>query len=427
MSAAQSPGPGPGRAAALVAAPQAGWLATTLASWLALPGSARYRDGVAVWLGVFCAGFFVLPAEWPQRVWFYGGLPFTLPAAAQGARLLWATRLGRVIVAFLAYSSLSALWSENWLTVGDQSRKAACIGVFLAICCAVGQGGGARWRWVLHGVLLFCAAAAAPLAASFLLTCGDCERFSGYGRFANANYTASVTGAIGAITLSAVLSARERIRWGMLACQLPIIFLLLLTGSRAAMLAYLGSAVLAGALLAWRQRPERARRTWLAVLAVLAMAAAGVAWHGPDWIASALGRGDSLRLQIWSTNIERIAERPWFGHGSTTPDQFAIGELVMGYHAHNLFLAQAFYGGVPGLLLWLAVFGLAGRVAYVAWRDGGDILPPICLWFLLSVGMVDIGPVIVGIEAIWLYVWLLLGIVLAYDARRRAGLAANSA
>lgn len=408
-----------------VAAAPSRWSAC-LAAYLALARHARHRDAVALWLAAFCAGFFVLPADWPQSVLFFGGLPLTLPAAFVGFRLLWPVPLGRALLAFLAYSALSALWSDNWLSVGDQARKAACIAYFLTLCCAVGQGGGARWRWVLRAVLLFAAPAAIVLAADFLLNCPGCERFVGHGRFANANYTASVTGATGLMTLAAVLSQPGRLRWGLLACQIPIVFLLLLTGSRAALLAYLCGAVLAGLLLSWRRPMERARRAALAVLAVLAMVAAAVAWQGPEWIAAELGRGDTFRLQIWATNLDRVAERPWFGHGSTAQDRFSIGDQVLGYHAHNLFLAQAFYGGIPGLLLWLGVFALAGQAAARAWRQTGDVLPPVALFFLFAVGLVDIGPVTVGIEAIWFYVWLTLGIVLAYDARRRMGGRASS-
>jgi O-antigen ligase len=407
------------------AASAAAWLAAQWPVYLNLPNSARYREALAVWLGVFIAGFFVLPAEWPQRLLFYGGIPLTLPAAVAAARIMWISPLARVLAVFLGYSAISAVWSDNWLTVGDQTRKAACIAYFLTVCCAVGQGGPARWRWLLRGVSVFAAVAAVALAAGFLSDCTGCDRFTGYGRFANANYTASVTGSVALMALASVLSTPGRLRWNLLACQIPIVFLLLLTGSRAALLAYLGGAVLAGVLLGLRQ-PARARQTVLAILACLAMVAAAAAFQGPDWIVAEFGRGDTFRLQIWATNLERVAERPWFGHGSTAQDRFAIGDQVLGYHAHNLFLAQAFYGGIPGALLMLAVFVLAARAAMRAWWQSGDVLPSVILFFLFAVGMVDMGPVIVGIEAIWLYVWVTLGIVLSYDVLRRGRASATS-
>jgi hypothetical protein len=67
----------------------------------------------------------------------------------------------------------------------------------------------------------------------------------------------------------------------------------------------------------------------------------------------------------------------------------------------------------------VTVFVLAARVALRAWRDGGEVMPLVGLWFLFAVGMVDIGPVVVDIQAIWLYVWVALGIVLSSDVARQ--------
>jgi O-antigen ligase len=102
-----------------------------------------------------------------------------------------------------------------------------------------------------------------------------------------------------------------------------------------------------------------------------------------------------------------------------------VGGHVVGYHAHNLFLAQAFYGGAVGALLWLAVFVLSFRAAAGTWRASGDFLPLLGLSFLFIVGMVDIGPVIVDVQAIWLYVWIVLGVVLSYDTAARGALRAR--
>ena len=280
---------------------------------------------------------------------------------------------------------------------------------------------------MLRGVQLFAAVAATLLATDYLWQCRDCERFVGYGRLANANYTASVSGAVALLGLTSELSARGGGARPLLVCQIPILFLLLLTGSRAALLAYLSGVGLSVVLIAIRGRAmptsgAGARQAILAAVGCLALVGVGTAWHGRAWLKAEIARGDTHRLQIWAANVSRIAQRPWFGYGSTTPDPVAADGVVLGDHAHNLFLAQAFYGGIPGLLLWLSVFALAARVAFTAWRETGDVLPLICLWYLFAIGMVDIGPVTVSIQAIWLYVWAILGIVLSYDVARRARL-----
>jgi O-antigen ligase len=393
--------------------------------WLALAETEPYRRALAIWCGVFCAGFFLLPGEWPQRVLFYGGLPLTLPGVVAVVRPLWASPLARALAAFLLFSALSALWSDHWLTVGDEARKALCIAYFLAICCAVGRDGLARWLWLLAGVQVFAAVAATLLAADYLWHCHACGRFIGYGRFANSNYTASVTGAVALLGLAATLSRQKGGTLSLLACQLPIGFLLVLTGSRAALLAYLSGVVLSVILIKIRNNgvpgaAAQARRAIPAAVGCVALIGAATAWRGTDWVTAEIARGDNHRLEIWAANISRFAQRPWFGHGATTPDPFIANGIVLGYHAHNLFLAQAFYGGVFGLLLFLSVSVLAARAAFTAWRESGDILPLVCLWFLFAIGMVDLGPIVVDIQAIWLYVWAILGIVLSCDVARRA-------
>jgi O-antigen ligase len=395
--------------------------ATALAAYWALPASPRYRQLVTFWFGVFCAGFCVLPGQLVQRGLFYAFVPLTLPAVVASFRRVWAAPLARVLAAFLLYSSVSALWSGQWLTVGDEARKALWLGYFLVLCCAIGEPGPATWRRIMRGVLVFAALFAVYSIAEFRWSCAECTRFVGFGARANANYTAMVAGAIGLLGLAAVLGEPGRLRVLTLAWQLPMLALLIATGGRAALLAYLSGAVLSVGLLALRGGVRRVARPLAAIATCLGVVGVCVVWWGGNWLHSELGRGDTFRLQIWSANFARVLERPWFGHGSTADDDFAVNGVVVAHHAHDMFLAQAFYGGLPGFALWLGVFVLATGVAANVWRVTGDIMPAVALFFLLAVGLVDIGYVVVDVQAIWLYVWVVLGIVLSYDvARRRA-------
>jgi O-antigen ligase len=225
--------------------------------------------------------------------------------------------------------------------------------------------------------------------------------------------------------LASVLSEpRRRWRW-LLLCQGPLLALLFATGGRAALLGYAATLLFGVTLRTVRAGFVRAGLAIAGTLGGIVAVVLGVGWLAGDWAAAELGRGDTFRLEIWASNYARVMQRPWFGHGSTALDQFTINGTVVGYHAHNLFLAQAFYGGAIGLALWLAVFALAARAALLAWRASGDILPASGLCFLLMVGMVDIGYVVVDVQAIWCYVWLVLGIALSYDVAARARYAAG--
>lgn len=403
-------------------------LVTVARVWRRWPDSPWFDQALAAWISVFMAGFFVLPAEWTQRAWFYGGLPLTLPAVLAVARDVWAAPLARALAGFLTWSALSALWSDHWLSVGDQTRKAACIAYFLALCCALGRRGAAAWWRVLVAVQAFAAIAAVIMAAWFLLEAPDADQFVGFGQFANSNYAAGVTGVTALMGLACMLDApHRRTPLLLLLCQAPIAYLLVLTGGRAGLLAYVSGIGLCVVLIAARRGWVMPRRVGVSLLVAMTLVPLAAASRGTDWIQSELARGDTYRLQLWAVNWQRIQERPWFGYGSTSTDLFWANGHVEGYHAHNLFLAQWYYGGLPGLLLWTLVVALSVRAAARAWRDGGHVLPAAALWFLLAVGMVDMGWLVVDLQSVWLYAWTVLGLVLSYDvaARRRAAITAR--
>jgi O-antigen ligase len=389
----------------------------------ALPRADAYRRMVAVWFGIFCAGFAVLPADWEQRWLFYIGIPLCLPAVADASRRLARGALFWTTVAFLAYSGVSALWSDHWLTVGDELRRSFWIGYFLLICCAIGADSIPLLRRVLQGVVLFAASVAVYAVSDFFLHCGDCGRFAGIGGHGNSNVTASITGAIALLGLAAGFSGAVPPSPVLLACQAPLCALLIATGSRAALLSYFGGSLLSAVLLLRRSHTRHAVRAIATLSGCIAVGIVAVAALGRGWLRTEIARGDTLRIQIWSENLQRILQRPWFGHGATAPD-FVVQDngAIIGQHAHNLFLAQAFYGGAVGCALWVAVFALALRVSWRAFRSRGELLPLVPLAFLLVVGDVDIGQVVTDVQPVWLYVWVVLGIALAYDTdlRRRA-------
>jgi O-antigen ligase len=408
---------GPGAAAG-------GWR-RAVAEW---PRSSAFQTASTLWFAAFCAGFSLLPGEASQRLLFYGFVPFALPAVALAAGRVWRSPLAWAIAAFLVYMAASALWSVHWLSVGDAARKSFWIGFFLVLCALRPPD---TWRPVVLATLLFAAGVAIWSMADFLPTCSEGVRFTGYGQHANSNYTAMVAGMVGLLGLSATLSARGGPSVVLLAAQAPVSGLLAVTGSRAALYSYLAGLGLSVLLVILPGTFRGVGR----VVAMLAVCLAvglftvqdrcvvhqpGAAQEGGmGWLTAQLARGDKFRILIWTENLHRVAQRPVFGYGVTTPDEvFLDGERV-GTHAHDMFLAQAFYGGVTGLLLWAGVLVLALRVAWKRWRAGGDTTLVAALLFLFLVGLVDVGPVLVDVQAIWFYVWLPLGIALSCDLADR--------
>ena len=364
----------------------------------------------------------VLPAEAAQRWLFYIGIPICLPAVLHAWRHLARGPLVWSIAAFLGYSAISALWSDNWMTIGDELRRAFWIGYFLLTCRAIGDFGLPRLRGALRAVLVFAAVMALFEAADFVFACHDCSRLTGLGDHAKSTWTGMITGAIALLGLSATLYGPGVPPLGLLLCQAPLCAQLIATGSRGAVLGYIASSLFGVALARRWSGPHQTRRALATVLGCLGLAAASVAVLGRGWLRSEIARGDSFRFQLWSVNLHRIAHRPWFGHGATTRDLVATADGSIITHAHNLFLAQTFYGGVVGCALWVAVLVFALRTGWLTLRSSGELVPLLPLAFLLVICEFDIGPVIVDVQPEWLFVWVVLGVALAYDVdlRRRA-------
>jgi putative inorganic carbon (HCO3(-)) transporter len=141
--------------------------------------------------------------------------------------------------------------------------------------------------------------------------------------------------------------------------------MLLLTESRGA---WLGTAVAVWILLLYRWP----RLVWLAPIGALGVA--GVVWRvGPALLADGLN-GQMGRFELWSRSLYLIQDMPYTGVGAGTFEpildtQFPFylhGAWVE--HAHNLFLQVAVDLGLPGLIAFLALLGLALWCAWDAAR-----------------------------------------------------------
>ena len=156
---------------------------------------------------------------------------------------------------------------------------------------------------------------------------------------------------------------------------LVMIGIIALTRSRGAWLA-LAAATLLLVTLRWR-------RGWLAL--PLGAAAGGVMlWQiglprAADLLMAtqALG-GAEQRLEIWSRALYMIQDFPFTGIGMGTFQQvanllypfFLAGPDAEVPHAHNIFLQVGVDLGLPGLIGWLALFGLVGVAAWRVYRWG---------------------------------------------------------
>lgn len=390
-------------------------LLKNLKHWLQWPQQPWYPACEWVWFTVFLTGFYIVPNEPMQRVLFYAAIPLTAPAVWRIRHVFFASLPGCLLTAFLAWSTLSVLWSPPHHNIFDFGRKALCIFYFALQCTAFGWANPKKWRTLLLQQQIIAGVIALGLAVWFLLSTTDTARFVGLGEHANSNYTAGILGAVALAGIAAIFDSQQPRAKILFLCQIPLLYLLVLTGSRAALCSYLSGVILCVALQTFRLR-HKARHTWAALLGILAVLATLLASRGTQWLSNEIARGDTYRLLIWRTNWHYICQHPWFGYGAATVEHITANGAVIGLHAHNIFLAQWFYSGILGVSLWTGIVLTLGYKAWRVWQLEGQLLPLACMWFLFVLTSTDMGWLIVEPQALWFYCWLIVGIILSYPS-----------
>ncbi|MFK7976111.1 MAG: O-antigen ligase family protein [Halioglobus sp.] len=192
--------------------------------------------------------------------------------------------------------------------------------------------------------------------------------------------------------------------------------LIILTGTRAA---WIGSAV---GMLAFILATLRIRRAqFLALLTLGGAIVSGLFLYAslnPDSALHALllPRGDSYRIAIWQTHIERLFSGPWlFGWGALTeqPYLFIIDMELRG--AHNLYISTAEQIGVIGLALFVILlvwtgWRLLGHMQHASARLGLSLLVTGCV---LSIFNGD--RLIDKLGLVWFVFWLPVAIAVALN------------
>ena len=382
-------------------------------NWLQWPAQPWYSTCEWVWLSLFLTGFCILPNEWPQRFLFYAAIPLTFPLVWRAKHLLVHNSAGLCILAFLLWSTLSLIWSGNAMHLPDYGRKVCCILYFLLICLGFGQQGIQAWRTLMvqHCII---ASVVAVILITYLQSPATLEQcLFGLGAHANANYTADVFGFFALVGFAATLDTQSKRFTGALLCQMPILYLLLLTGSRAALCSYISGLSLCLFIQFFRAR-QNVLSYVLILGGLLVTFAVFLVLFNPHWLKDELARGDTHRLLIWRTNLEYIHAHPWRGYGATTVEQISVNGNIIGRHAHNVLLAQWFYSGIIGAIVWAGVMGTLAYQAYQVWRKTGQLTPAMGLWFFTGISMVDVGWLVVEPQALWVYTWLMAGLVMSY-------------
>lgn len=173
-----------------------------------------------------------------------------------------------------------------------------------------------------------------------------------------------------------------------------------MTQSRGVWIALLTSVLL---MPTWR-----AGRAGLIMALLLVVAAIVGYWLFGDYVVA---RGTSYRPEIFAASVGMILDKPWLGLGLGSEYQVkALGHMFD--HTHNLFTHVALELGLPGLVLWLAIWG---RSLAIAVRERNTTLGSmlIGLWVFCTMALLFDGANLWDSpRPEWFLTWLPVGLAL---------------
>jgi O-antigen ligase len=386
---------------------------------------ARLRAGgpqqLAATLALVLAGFYLLPTSKAVNNVYYALVlaPALLLLRRADWRWLAGSPLWRAAMALVAYLTLSGLWTEHadWGDRLSQAKSLVYLAVYVALvaCVFARRSDAARW---LTGTLVLAAATGTMISAIRFYSVADWPlRLEYASAIYNANEGATAAGTALLLALFAMTPASagrgHRLLWMLAGAAL--LTGMVLSGSRTPLVAGIGCLLLGLAL----------RRHWRAlIIAAALLGTALAATVQSNAGRQAIMRGDSYRLAIWQYYIERAAQHPWLGEGVLTDDTSRVefhgadGTVFNALHPHDVYLATTVYGGVPALLLLLAVVALALRQGW-ALAGGGEPAWLLVLVFGLLCMLTDGDRLLHAPRAIWVYFWLPIGALIGLGLRPR--------
>lgn len=326
---------------------------------------------------------------------------------------------GVLLLAFMSWSMLSVAWATNG-KLGDAAIVVVYVLVFVGVWASLLVAEPRRFRRLLFWAGLGLGAAALVSMVVFPLRSGVWQaqdRLMAFGTLNNPNLAAFAFGA--AVVWMTQLTVS--IRWQRILQTLAVVMLLLfvvLTFSRATWLALIVTQAIM--LIAATHRHIRRRAGVILALAVVIIVLGG--WQYME------ERGLSYRPQILEQAFALFRQHPLIGLGMGSHYSIRVGDQIWD-HSHNVFSHLAILLGLPGLLLWVALWLVVG---WRAWRYrhvaiGRALL---ALWVYASVAwQFDAPQLLRRPDVEWLLGWLPLAMSmgLAWRIRDRPGSVAPGA
>jgi len=368
------------------------------------------KSWARAWLGFGLVWFIAAIALAPSNKLYQQGLvlflwlpTLVLAWSARGAFMeAWRRQpaLWGALLALMLWAGLSLSWSSGE-EPGREVKRLVYILVFLMAFPLLAQAGLVRIRHLLQlgGGLLAVAALISIIHFYVVLGTPLMGRLEGIGEISHPILGAYVAGAAVLMLLYQVPHKRgAQLAWFLaLACLGAFV---LLSQSRGAALALVLTTVLAP--LWFRDRHSR-------LIAIAAMLASGLAFYMLYNVITA--RGSSFRPEIFQSVLQMIGEHPWTGLGLGAEYKVSAAGLLFD-HSHNMFTHVAMELGLPGMLLWIAVWLFTlGEIVRARDTVLGKIL--LALWVYSTLAMqFDAASLTATPRAEWFVSWLTVGLAM---------------
>lgn len=245
----------------------------------------------------------------------------------------------------------------------------------------------------------------------------DEPRLYALGRLNNPTISAISYGSILCLVLSFSAETREtglRALSGIVA--LCLITAIILAESRGAWLALAASVVVILALHKWKSKKQ-----FLAVVATFTVALLTLSFflYQQGHTDVFLRRSFSFRPEIWEATLNAwLNVSVIFGAGIATKIDLTIPPNRF-MHPHSIYLSTLYYGGILGLLCFIALLGrLLWLIKSRTDRNLAVYATPL-LMFGLVVLIFDGNKLIEKVDFLWLCLWLPIALLLVAEARFR--------
>lgn len=369
------------------------------------------RRWAQTWLAIGFLWFLVAIALAPSNKIYQQGLVLflwlpTLVLLWSGRDVLgelWRTQRGlclSVLLLFL-WSALSLSWASGE-EPGREFKRLLYIAFFLLFFPLLANAGFARLIQMLQWGGIGLAFAAAISIVQYYGVQGNplTYRMVGIGEISHPILGAYVIGA----AIVWMLHWPPQQRWFQVLWAISLLCLgafLVLCQSRGAALGLLITLV---AMPLWC----RDRRSCLISGGAISAAVLGFAFM----YTQIMLRGTSYRPEIFQASVEMIAAHPWTGLGLGSFYQVVVLGTPFD-HTHNIFTHIAIELGIPGMLLWLAVWLCVFREI---WRVRSTLFGKglMGLWLFSSLAMQFDAASLTGTpRAEWFISWLPVGLAMA--------------